>query len=216
IDETSATPRLGAIYSLTEQLDVFAQYARGFRSPPYNDVNVGFTNLQFGYTAIPNPNLEPEESRGWELGLRGRGSAGHFSLSAYRNDYDNFIESFVSQGIDPETGLLVFQSQNLTEVRIEGVEAAATLQLGSLSARLDDFQIRAAAAWSQGENRTSNQPLASIEPLTGVIGLRWLPTGLPLDVELVATAVDGKDKVAEPGDFQAPGQLTLELPAGWQ
>ncbi len=216
IDETSVTPRLGAIYSLTEQLDVFAQYARGFRSPPYNDVNVGFTNLQFGYTAIPNPDLEPERSRGWELGLRGRGRAGHFSLSAYRNDYDDFIESFVSLGVDPGTGLLVFQSQNLTQVRIEGVEAAATLELASLNPALKDFQIRAAAAWSQGENRTSNQPLASVEPLTGVIGLRWLPAGLPLDVELVATAVDGKDKVAEPDDFQAPGHFTVDLLAGWQ
>jgi hemoglobin/transferrin/lactoferrin receptor protein len=216
IEETSVTPRLGAIYTLTDQFDIFAQYARGFRSPPYNDVNVGFTNLQFGYTAIPNPDLEPEESRGWELGLRGHGGWGHFSLAAYRNDYDDFIESFVSLGVDPETGLLVFQSQNLTDVRIEGIEAAATLNLGSLTPALDDFQLRSSASWSDGENLSSDVPLNSIEPLTGVVGLRWLPTGLPLDIELVATAVAGKDDVADPADFQAPGYVTLDLLAGWQ
>jgi hemoglobin/transferrin/lactoferrin receptor protein len=216
IDETSVTPRLGAIYSLNDQLDIFAQYARGFRSPPYNDVNVGFTNLQFGYTAIPNPDLEPEESLGWELGLRGHGDWGHFNVAAYRNDYDDFIESFVSLGVDPESGLLVFQSQNLTDVRIEGVEAAATLNLGSLAPALEDFQLRGAASWSEGENLSSDVPLNSIEPLNGVVGLRWMPGSLPLDVELVATAVDGKDDVADPADFQAPGYLTLDLLAGWQ
>lgn len=216
VDETSVTPRLGAIYAVTDRLDLFAQYARGFRSPPYNDVNVGFTNLQFGYTAIPNPDLEPEESQGWELGLRGRGDWGHFSLAAYRNDYDDFIESFVSLGMDPETGLIVFQSQNLTEVRIEGFEAAATLNLGSLAPTLDNFQLRSAASWSRGDDLSADVPLNSIEPLTGVVGLRWLPDSLPLDIELVATAVDGKDDVADPAHFQPPGHLTVDLLAGWR
>ncbi|NBB93946.1 MAG: TonB-dependent hemoglobin/transferrin/lactoferrin family receptor [Gammaproteobacteria bacterium] len=216
VDETSVTPRLGAIYALTGELDLFAQYARGFRSPPYNDVNVGFTNLQFGYTAIPNPDLEPEESRGWELGLRSRSDWGQFTLTAYRNDYDDFIESFVSLGVNPETGLLVFQSQNLTDVRIQGVEASGTLNLGSLAPALDDWQLRAAAAWSEGDDLSADVPLNSIEPATGVIGLRWLPTNLPVDLELVATAVEGKDDVASPGNFQAPGYLTLDLLAGWE
>lgn len=216
VEETSVTPRLGAIYALSDRLDLFAQYARGFRSPPYNDVNVGFTNLQFGYTAIPNPDLEPEESRGWELGLRGRGDWGHFSLAAYRNDYDDFIESFVSLGVDPDTGLIVFQSQNLTDVRIEGIEAAATLDLGSLASALDDFHLRGAASWSRGDDLSADAPLDSIEPLTGVVGLRWLPAKLPLDIELIATVVDGKDDVAGPDDFHSPGHLTLDLLAGWE
>ena len=209
IDETSVTPRLGAIYGLSDQVDLFAQYARGFRSPPYNDVNVGFTNLQFGYTAIPNPDLEPEESRGWELGLRGRGRLGRFSLSAYRNDYDDFIESLVGLGVDPESGLLVFQSQNLTDVRIEGIEASGTLTLG-------DWQLRTAVAWSDGEETSTNEPVNSVEPLTGVAGLRWLPSALPIDIELVATAVEGKDDVADPDAFRPPGYVTLDLLAGWQ
>jgi hemoglobin/transferrin/lactoferrin receptor protein len=33
---------------------------------------------------------------------------------------------------------------------------------------------------------------------------------------LVATAVAGKDDVADPADFQAPGYVTLDLLAGWQ
>ncbi len=216
VDETSVTPRLGAIYRMTDRLNLFAQYAQGFRAPPYNDVNVGFTNFQFGYTAIPNPDLKPEESEGWEVGLRGGGNWGFFNVTAYRNDYEDFIESFVSLGVDPESGLLVFQSQNLTDVRIEGIEAAALWNLGTLADGLADFQLRAAAAYADGENRSSDLPLTSIEPLSGVVGLRWVPSTLPVDVELVATAAAGKDDVASPDDFEAPGYLTLDLLAGWQ
>jgi|GEM_PF-3567544 len=46
VEETSVTPRLGAIYALSDRLDLFAQYARGFRSPPYNDVRLPLAAVQ--------------------------------------------------------------------------------------------------------------------------------------------------------------------------
>jgi hemoglobin/transferrin/lactoferrin receptor protein len=216
IDETSVTPRLGAIYSITDSTDLFAQYARGFRAPPYNDVNVGFTNLQFGYTAIPNADLKPEESQGWEFGLRSRGAWGSFDLSVYHNDYDDFIESLVSLGINPETGLLVFQSQNLTDVRIRGIEAATTLNLDTWTDLLEDWQLRASVAYADGEDQSRDVALDSIEPLTAVVGMRWLPNWAPVDLEIVATAVGRQDDLNDPALFQAPGYVTIDLLAGWQ
>jgi len=234
ISETNVTPRLGAIYSLTDSTDLFAQYALGFRSPPYNDVNVGFTNFRFGYTAIPNPDLKPEESQGWELGVRTRGRWGNFDVAAYRNDYDDFIESLVSLGVNPATGLLVFQSQNLTDVRIQGIEAGATLNLDTWTDLMEDWQLRAAIAYAEGDDRSADAPLNSIEPLTGVLGLRWFPTWAPVELELVATAVAGKtnvDDTVEPSIpdgigipstegsgplFRSPGYVTLDLLASWQ
>lgn len=216
VQETSVTPRLGAIYSLTDSTDLFAQYARGFRAPPYNDVNVGFTNLQFGYTAIPNADLKPEESQGWELGLRSRGRWGMLDVSAYHNDYDDFIENLVPLGADPQTGLLVFQSQNLTDVRIRGIEAAATLNLNSWTDRLKDWQLKASVAYADGEDQSRDVALTSIEPLTAVLGLRWLPNWAPVDLEIVATAVGSQDDLDDPDLFRAPGYVTLDLLAGWQ
>lgn len=220
LTETPVTPRLGAILELSEHLDLFAQYARGFRSPPYNDVNVGFTNFQFGYTAIPNPDLEPETSDGFELGLRASGRTGWFSLAAYENRYDDFIESFVSQGVDPDTGLLVFQSQNLTDVRIRGVEFKGFLDLGHFNEALDDWGLRAAAAWSKGDDQSRDVPLNSVEPLNGVLGLQWQPAGLPVEAELVATAVAGKDEDRvddTAGELFIPGgHVTLDLLLGWR
>lgn len=216
VDETNVTPRLGVIYGLSDSTDLFAQYARGFRAPPYNDVNVGFTNLQFGYTAIPNPDLKPEESQGWELGVRSRGRWGSVDVSAYRNDYDDFIDSLVSLGVNPQTGLLVFQSQNRTDVRIEGIEAAATLNLFHWTDLLEDWQMRAAVAYSDGEDQSRNEALDTIEPLTAVVGLRWFPTWAPVDLEIVATAVAGKDDLDDPEAFRSPGYMTFDVLAGWQ
>jgi hypothetical protein len=65
LKKTSVSPKLGMVWRFTDEWSLFAGYARGFRSPPYNDVNLGLTNVAFGYTAIPNPDLKPETSDGW-------------------------------------------------------------------------------------------------------------------------------------------------------
>ena len=63
LNSTSWSPKLGMIWRWNPSVSMFAQYAQGFRAPPYNDVNLGFTNLAFGYTSMPNPDLKPESRR---------------------------------------------------------------------------------------------------------------------------------------------------------
>ena len=112
LTDTNVSPKLGAVWHFAEQWSVFGGYSRGFRAPPYNDVNIGFTNLQFGYTAIANPDLKPETSNGYEAGVRFVGHAAYASLSGYHNRYRDFIESFRFIGLNAQ-GLQVFQSQAL-------------------------------------------------------------------------------------------------------
>ena len=68
----SIRKELGVLVPLSRSLALSLQAATGFRAPPYFDVNVGISNLPLGYAVIPNPRLEPETSRGFEAGLRGR------------------------------------------------------------------------------------------------------------------------------------------------
>ena len=58
LNHRAASPRIGALWKVLPSLALYAQYAEGFRSPPYSDVNFGFTNFAGGYTAISNPNLK--------------------------------------------------------------------------------------------------------------------------------------------------------------
>jgi hemoglobin/transferrin/lactoferrin receptor protein len=213
---TEVSPKLAAIWRLDAAWSLHAQWAEGFRAPPYSDVNVGFTNLQFGYTAIPNPDLKPETSRGIELGVRWRFDAGYLAFSAYRNRYRDFIESLVSLGPDPTSGLLVFQSQNLTDVRIEGAELRGAVGLGALHEGLDGWRIDAALASARGDDLSADRPLDSIDPARAVLGLGYTTRDGAWDMELVSTAVQGKRRLADAAAFRAPGHLLLDLLVQWR
>ncbi len=207
-DDSDVTGRLGAVYFFTDAVSVYGQYSEGFRAPPYDDVNVGFTNFAGGYKTISNPNLESERSEGVEIGVRLQGAAGSLSVGMFQTDYEDFIESFAiapqflpTGGIDPADGLLTFQSINRERVEIEGGELAATLNLGFFSDALENFTLRSAVAYADGLDRASGQPLNSIDPLTGVIGLAYTSSDERFGGELIVTLVDAKDENDIDADF---------------
>lgn len=213
IDETNVSPKLGVMYRITEYSTGYFNYAAGFRTPPYDDANFGFENLAFGYTAIANPDLKSETSDSFELGWRLARPDGHYlALSAYYNLYDDFIESLVGS-FDPARGLIVFQSQNLNEVRIRGVEVAAGMPLEGLSDSLRGLSVRLAASYARGENRTDDTPLNSIDPPKAVIGFAWRAPSQRWGAELVTTFADSPrrvdDSLGEP--FVPPSYTKVDL-----
>jgi hemoglobin/transferrin/lactoferrin receptor protein len=205
IDETSISPKLGFILSVTDATSLYANYARGFRAPPYNDVNIGFTNLAFGYTAVANKDLEPETSNGYEVGVRGAYDGGFFTVSTFYNDYDDFIESLSPLGM--QNGLLVYQSRNLTSARIYGAEARGALSIG------ENWSLKSSVAWARGDNREHDEPLNSVDPLKGVLGLAFDESQRRWGAELIGTAVRRKtdiDMSAGP-QFASPGYVTVDV-----
>ena len=115
-DETAISPKLGATYDLNRNYRLFGQYARGFRAPPYDDANFGFVNTTSFYEILPNGNLKPETSDGFEAGLRGRFNDGSsFQVSAFYNKYKNYIETIVV-GMIPNVPVPItqFQATNLS------------------------------------------------------------------------------------------------------
>lgn len=212
ITETSVSPKLGMVWHFAPDWSLFGGYAHGFRSPPYNDVNIGFTNVQFGYTAIANPDLKPETSDGLELGVRFSGEAVYASLSGYYNRYDDFIESMRFIGFNAD-GLMVYQSQNIAEAEIHGVEAKAGVDFGALSDAWAGWSLRGAAAWSRGEDRSDGTPLDSVDPLTATLGLAYDQD--TWGAELAGRFVDRKDRVSDPSYYQQGGYGVLDLYAHW-
>lgn len=212
IRETSVSPKLGMVWKFAPDWSLFGGYARGFRSPPYNDVNIGFTNVQFGYTAIANPDLKPETSDGLEAGVRYAGDAVHASLSGYYNRYDDFIESMRFIGVNDD-GLMVYQSQNVADAQIHGVELKAGADLGAWSRALDGWSLRGAAAWSRGQNRTDDVPLDSVDPLTATLGIAY--DAEAWGAELAGRFVDRKDRVSADTYYRQPGYGVVDLYAHW-
>jgi hemoglobin/transferrin/lactoferrin receptor protein len=216
LTDTHVSPKLGAVWQFADTWSLFGGYSRGFRAPPYNDVNLGFTNLAFGYTAIPNPGLKPETSDGIELGLRHGGEFAWFSLSGYYNDYRDFIESLRFVGFNDQ-GLMVFQSQNVAEAHIEGVELKGGLDFAAFSEALAGWNARFALSWQRGDDQTADVPLASIDPARAVLGLGY--EAETWGVELVGNFARRKDRLADlsPGQpaFAPPGYGVFDLLAHW-
>jgi hemoglobin/transferrin/lactoferrin receptor protein len=210
LTDAAVSPRLSLVYSPKPSTAVFVQYARGFRAPPYSDVNNGFTNLASGYTTLPNPDLEPETSDNYEIGVRASLGRTRLSLTVFDNHYDGFIET-VTVGVNPETGLIEFQPQNLTKVRIQGVELAGDAALGQA------LRLRGSFAWIDGENESANVPLNSIPPTKLVLGLQYRRPAGRFGAELVSTVVADKDEddvdASVVNQFAAPGYEVFDLTA---
>ena len=186
------SPKIGMAARLTGVVTLHAQYAGGFRAPPYNAINTGFANLRGGYTTLPNAELRAETSDNLEVGIRTAFDRASFGFSAFSNRYDDFIE-LTDIGFNPLTRLLEFQSRNLEAAQINGIELRGEAYLtdslivrGSY-ARIGGTEILQGAA--DGLPLAEETPLGSVAPNEGVVGLRYLQSsgrwGSELSLRLV-------------------------------
>ncbi len=213
LDDVSVAPKLGLSYAITESATAFFQYARGFRAPPPEDVNIGLDLPLFNVRAVPNPDLQPETSDGYELGLRWSNTPLSLAVSGYYTKYNDFIESKINLGPDPVSGVILFQSQNVANARIYGGEVSATARLGEWSTRFDGWTARLAAAWSRGEDLDRNEPLNSVDPAAAVVGLAYEARSNRWGGEFVMTAVAAKDDIDRSSAdlYGTSGYATIDL-----
>ncbi len=218
IDQNSVSPKLGFGWRLRDEVALYLQYAHGFRSPPFDDVNIGLDLPQFNTRAIPNPDLEPERSDSIEVGMRFSGPVVSGAVSLYGSRYRDFIESRVNIGVEPGTGTILFQSRNIAKAQIHGAEAALDLAFGGWRPALSSWSGRIAFGWTEGEDTVRDLPLNSIDPPRGLLGLRYAaPSGildLALDLTLVAAKHDVNDTVTPL--FKPDGYVVADLRLNWR
>lgn len=209
LDADAVSPKLGAAVELHSTTTLTAQYAAGFRAPPYSSINTGFTNLAGGYQTLANPGLDPEISDNFELGLRWSAGGTSWSVNGFRNHYEDFIE-FQTVGFSRQLNVVEFQNVNLTEVEIDGVEFRLESRLG------DNVLLRAAYAHIDGHDTTGevNVPLASIAPNEGVLGLRYLADSARWGLDGSIRLVDDRDPAKVPeGEHVPDGYEVVDLVA---
>ena len=210
LDESDLSPKLGVIFNATPDVDVYLQYSHGFRAPPYADANIGLDIPFFNYRAIPNPDLKSEASDGLDFGIRWTGNRSTARLSLFHTRYEDFIESKVRLGTDPDSGRVLFQSQNLRETRIEGVEAGWSARLpGAFSA----FVFDGSAYYATGVNKETDAALNSVGPAQAVLGVTWNAQNDRRQLRLKATLTDDwSDRDETSGDlFKPPGHAVFDL-----
>jgi len=193
LDESDVSPKLGVIYAFGPSLDAYLQYSHGFRAPPYSDANVSLDMPLFRYRAVPNPDLRSESSDGFDIGLRWRGVRSSARISAFRTDYVDFIETKVNIGVDPVSGYTEFQSLNIEDTTIEGFEAGWQTRFGTY----DSFGFDGSAFYARGDNNVTGQPINSVGPAQGVVGLSWFSRDEKRQVRFKGTFTDSYDRLDE-------------------
>jgi hemoglobin/transferrin/lactoferrin receptor protein len=218
ITQTSVAPRFGVTWRIGDELSAFAQYAHGFRSPPFEDVNIGLDLPQFNVRAIPNPGLKPERSDAFEVGLRSTSVRLSGSASAYYTHYRDFIESKVNLGPDPATGVILFQSRNLARAAIWGIEIEGRGRLGSSGDAPGPLTLRAAVSYARGDDLDRDRPLNAIDPAKLVLGIGYADVTRRWDAELITTAVAAKTRINDQPVRLArtPALVTFDLLLRWQ
>lgn len=214
-DDDQVSPKLGILWDMADRWQLYGQYAEGFRAPPVNDVNVGFTNLQFGYTTLPNPDLRSESSKGYEIGVRHSGEILRLDLATFLTRYDDFIESFQTVGFDPVRQLVLFQSINVDEVEIRGAELSGTFLPPGLP---DGWQVNFAMAWAEGEDEQTGEPLNSVAPLNGVLGLDYTAASERWGGSFVVRGASRQDELDESGGelLSPPGHVIYDAYGYWK
>lgn len=190
-NDSAVSPSIGFVWQTAPEFAVVGRYARGFRAPLYSEINAGFTNLTsptFRYKTLSNPNLKPETSDTFELGVRGNFRQFSFSATGFYNNYDNFIETFAASGtsfaIVPGLPVSLFQSQNVARARTYGFELSSEYRFSPQSY---GFSLLTGLGLTIGDDLTANQPLESVDPFKAVVGLRYRAPEQRWGADLIAT-----------------------------
>ncbi len=209
LDAFAASPKFGVTYRIDQTYSVYAQYARGFRAPPYDTANFGFSNRQSGYEILPNGNLRPETVDGFEAGVRGRfTSNSSFQIAGFYNRYSDFI---ATQVIGTSGGLQQFQYRNLNSVEIYGVEARGDWRI------TPEWRARTALAYARGQDLNTGRPVDGVDPFRVNLGAAWsAPAGSRLEglgTEVNVTAATRNNRVSSAAYYRAPAYGVLDLAA---
>ena len=128
-------------YDIDDVYTVTASYGNAFNAPTFNDLYFPDPEpTPFNPDPAPasNPDLDPEESRTAELGLKARPAWGRWSVHVYETRIDDEIV------LDAN-----FTPQNVNAVRIRGVEGETTAYLGR-------WRVHSAAHWLEAKNESDD------------------------------------------------------------
>ncbi|KAF7786681.1 hemoglobin/transferrin/lactoferrin receptor protein [Pseudoalteromonas rubra] len=210
INETALSPKLGVVYSITEQLNLIGQYARGFKIPPHDQAYQNHGVEPF-YQIMPNSDLDPESSDSLELGLKGHFDNSQFSVAVFHSTFDDFIANQLIRTeptFIPNVSKQVFQYQNIEEVKIKGIEASMTLWLD------DQIALDSGLTYLHGKNAQTDEYIESLSPLNGFVKARYDSDNWSLTTAL--RAASNMDKVPSDTNIKTSGWATVDVFADYQ
>ena len=136
-DENLFTAGLGGNYELSESQSLYGGIYRGISSP-------GVANYLDG--------VEPEESVGYELGLRHRQDALSLELTGFYTDFQNLVSTDAGLGGDP--------TFNAGQAEVFGLESMIQYDAGQAAGLRFGIPLYFAATWTHAEFKGTTAGLA--------------------------------------------------------
>ena len=152
---TYVTYRLGAVYRLTGGTRVRATVGTGFREPSF------FENYSTGFT-VGNPDLQPEHSSSWEVGLEQSLARDRASLSATFFD-QRFVDMI---DYDPSAAPGAPNYHNVAAADANGVELGMRLAPAGPASVAATYTYLTTEITNPGFDPSSGALLAAGAPLT--------------------------------------------------
>ena len=197
---THFSPKLSAMYRMTDDLRLRFSYGQGFRAPDFKNLYLDFTNVTAGYQVLGNPSLQPESSHNWNLGLEYEIFDGLLGrIHAYRNDLSNLIEAErVGTSV---AGGSKFEYQNISRAYTEGTDVEVVV--GSIGG----FTSAIGYAYLRGADKETGLRLLNRSTHSGTLKLAYLHPNSGVQVDLRGRYAsqwgffDDGDKVLEPEEI---------------
>ncbi|HED33667.1 MAG TPA: TonB-dependent receptor, partial [Gammaproteobacteria bacterium] len=117
---------------ISDDINTFISYGSAFKAPNFN---------QLYFPNFGSPTLSPEESTSLEVGLRGKYSAGNWSLNVYQTNIDNLI---ISVGVFPDS-----VATNISKSQITGTELTS-------STRIAQWNINTSLSYTDPVNKSGS------------------------------------------------------------
>ena len=178
-----------------------ASYGTGFKAPTLSQ---RFSDSRPAFNFYGNPNLKPEESRGYDIGFEQPLLDNKLQIGAtwFHNDIDNLILTNAART----------SYTNIGRAQTKGVESFVALELSP------QFKIRADYTFTLAKDETANQELLRRPRHKASLTANWVPIE---NLNLSATLIYVGDRVDGNRDFsisrmRAPGAAIVNIAAEYK
>ncbi|MDR3175172.1 MAG: TonB-dependent receptor [Desulfovibrio sp.] len=204
---------LGLVYSGFENWRLRANFAQGYRYPLLNQMYIGTSHGQTGYT-YPNPNLKPETSQNFEVGARYSDGGFAADLAVFYSLADDYI---TTRSLPGPTADMEFT--NVDKARTWGTELTLsyTIAAWNLTPYLSGAYMHRTFDYG-GESTIGKTSKTGLPPWTSRVGLKY-------EIEVSPTlsfyadafgrfAAGAKEKISATEVEKHPGWGTANLALG--
>lgn len=228
------SPRAYLVYNATDTVTVKGGWATAFKAPSLLQLSPDWTSnsCRGACKIVGSPDLKPETSESWELGLYYMGEEGWLegvesSVTVFRNDVKDRISISRTSDVNAapgyqnfvgfETGangrrIPVFSYYNVNKARIQGVETELKIPFN------DEWKLSLNYTYNDGRDVSNgeNKPLSDLPFHTANGTLDWKPLALE-DWSFYVSGHYTGQKRADNATAKTPGGYTIwNTGAAWQ